>query len=304
MSKDSIALWKDTNLISYFENNEFVSTNNAAVLLENQRLYNETLCDVGSDIENHRFLQNFRQTSLAMAVRVLHLMKAPELVSFNPVEDSTQSTARHPLKTMLCDVREAQSRHPEIDLSSELCVLVSYSVAMEIDQHIISDLRRNAGTVAYVDPSHPDTDFYKFYEGILEVMKEKCGHYPNWMVASPEVCSLMNEYSPDWRPATDNVAPSISLRYVSYIGWYPEGCKGFPVELKLFENPLAPEGELLLGYKGTDESTYEFRPMLLLEAVPEKGVKIRKAQLHTHFDIHWPDNGGDFYARINVKAPD
>jgi len=232
-------------------------------------------------------------------------MLIPELVSFVPVDDPSQIVARHPLKTVLQDLSEAKILHGD-DLEVAYADCIAHSIAMEIDQYVITELRRNAGTVAYVDPSHSDTDFPTFYQNIVEVMHSKCSRFPNWIVASSDMCEFIQNETDDFVPTADDDEMPLGIRYLGVVKWHYTATK-VTHHQKLFENTFAPEGELLAGYRGNDdEPTYEFRPKILLETIPDKSdnIIVRKARLQTQFDIHWPEHGGDFYARINVRSPD
>jgi len=290
--KEAIEHWKKTELLHSYDSSEYISLDEVAILMEHQRLYNETLSDVDTDIDSHKFLQTFRRMSLPIILQVLKQTKTPQLVSFIPVENAATPVARHPMKTVLHDLEHEKKLHENFDLEVAEVIYVGHSLAMEIDQHVISDLRSSAGTVAYVDPSHPGTDFGLFLGNILEVVHSKCGHSPNWIVASSDVCELVKQAF-EFTNATDAEMMPLGVRFL-----------GHTQNQRLYENTLAPEGELLTGYYGKNESTYEFRPKVLLEALPErhKNTKVRRARLRTQFDIQWHD--GDYYARINVKSPD
>ena len=307
MTQDDISVIKESGLLNPFKDNMYVTLDKAAILILNQILYNETLSDVGTDIDSHKFIEMFRNINVAIATRVLHLMLTPELVAFVPVTDPLQPVARQPIKTILQDLDSTKAFHKDIDIEASYASHLAHSIALEIDQHVISDLRSSAGTVAYVDPSHPDTDFRTFYKHIVDVMSSKCSRFPNWIVASSDVCKLVQKETDDFTPATDDDEMPLGIRYLGIIKWLHKGEIMVTHHQKLFENTFAPEDELLTGYRGNDdEPTYEFRPKILLEALPEKNNSaiVRKARLQSEFDIHWPDHGGNFYARINVRAPD
>lgn len=288
-----------SGLLESFKDNNDVTPSQAKVVLSHQQLYNETLSDVDTDINSHKFLSAFRRLSFPIVVRALRAMKTPQLVTFNPVQDFIQPVGRHHMKTIM--------PYPNSDINDgDITILVAQQIALEIDQHVVTELRDRAGIVAYIDPNtspSSDTDFVLRLWALFREVENRSGFIPNWVVASSEVAENLTAIADEFEPSDDSEHP-LGIRCLGTIGWrdYDEQ---FAYQ-KLYENTLATEHELLLGYKGRGAKTFQFRPKILLEATPSrrKNQKVTRARLQTQFETIWPDNGGDFYARINVKAPD
>jgi hypothetical protein len=275
-----------------------------AIMLEHQRVYNETLNDVDSDVNSHRFLASFRRLSIPIVWRTLHYMKTPQLVNYEPIADEAEQAEGHLMKAFLTDPLEtAVTSHDEymnhLDREAEFVAYVAQELAMEFDIFVLNELRSHAGIVCYVDPT--TTEFEPRFYDIVEEVKQACGFVPNWVVASSPVAEYIAEVTkfesvsePFWSTA------SLGIRHLGTIDAKARH------SFELYENLLAPEYELLLGYKGSEPNTFQINPKILLEVIPPEGrnQKVQQARIRSQFNTKWPESGGGFYARVTVKAPD
>ncbi len=296
-----VSKWRETKLLDNFAKSKNVSQEDVAILLENQRLYNETVTEADSDVSYHHLLAQFKRMSIPIVMRIMHNMAAPHLVRMKSIYDANKSADRFALKACITD-RSAFAPHfnsPNwLDIECEITALTAQDVAMELDLHILDDLRINAGSVAFVDPTC--SDLGERVQELASAVEGKCGRWPNWIVASSRLSELLKNAGESFEPNE----PSYSLALVRFIGQLQWPDK--PKQL-LFENTLAPEHELLMGYHGNDtKGTYQFNPKLLLEALPKrrKRERVRQATLLAQFNKRLPKNGGNFYARMTVKTPD
>jgi hypothetical protein len=238
--------------------------------------------------------------SIPVVTRIIHQLKTPELVKFDPITHTETTATRHAMKTVLPDPHLLESRRWTLDDEAELTVLIAQQCALELDLHVLSELRSHAGTVAYIDPTEPHTDFVERFNEIVDEVERITGFAPNWVVASSEVAEYLPEVSADFVPCGDDQSAALGVRYLGDLLWRGND------KQKLFENTFAPEHELLLGCRYPEADTFTFQPRVLIEPVinKQRNHRIRKARLCSEFETTWPANGGDFYARINVKAPE
>ena len=86
--------WKPTKLLDGFSNRKNVSQEDVAILLENQRLYNETVTEVDSDVSYHHLLAQFKRLSIPIVVRVMGSIAAPHLVRMKPIHEAKKLADR------------------------------------------------------------------------------------------------------------------------------------------------------------------------------------------------------------------
>jgi len=300
-TQDITQRWQQVGLLDHFEDYDAIRPAQAAILLEQQHLFNETLNDVDSDVTSHRFLVMFRRVSVPAVIRVALQLKTPHLIKFEPITETETTATRHTMKTVLPDPQFCGfAGATMLDVVSELIATVSQQLALEIDLHVLSELRSHAGIVSYIDPTDPNTDVVDRYHQIVDEIDHTTGFTPNWVVASSEVAEYLPEVAADFVPAGDDQSATLGIRYLGDLLWQNKP------KQKLFENTFAPEHELLLGCHHKDADTFVFQPKILIEPVivKKRNRPIRKARLRSEFETRWPADGGNFYARINVKAPE
>ncbi len=297
-----VSRWRKTKMLDSFAKSKNVSQKDVAILLENQRLYNETVTEADSDVSYHQLLAQFKRMSIPIVMRVMNSLAAPHLVRMKPIYGINKSADRFVLKACITD-RGAFAPHSKttdwLNVEAEITALTAQDIAMEIDLHVLDDLRINAGSVAFTDPTR--SDLGERVRELGEAVEGKCGHWPSWVVASSRLSVLLKDTVESFEPSEPSFSSLLGVRFIGRLQWPDK-----PEQL-LFENTLAPEHELLMGYHGSDtKGTYQFSPKLLLEALPKRRKKerVRQATLLAQFNKRLPKNGGNFYARMTVKAPD
>ena len=291
-------------LISKGQLAQDMTAKQTALMLEHQRLYNETLSDVDSDVTSYKFLSSFKRMSIPIVWRTLHYTKTPQLVDFQPVANTTEQVEDHLMKTILLDPTGMQSQF-NLDAETEAVTCIAQELAVEIDMLVLNELRVRAGIVCYIDPTNPSTDFNQRYWEIAKEVGKNSGAIPNWVVASSPVAEYLTE-AIEFSSVNDDYAftSALGIRRLGVLYLHDDDHVHVYAQ-DLYENTLTSDNELLLGYKGSPKS-FKFCPRVLLEAVPtgQPNQKIQKARIRTQFNTIWPKNGGDLYARITVKAPD
>jgi len=302
-SEAALSKWKHTRLLERFEHSKNVTPTDVAILLQNQVTYNGISADVDDDISTHQFLGVFRTMSVPIVLRTMCMLKTPHLVKMTSISDFASSTDRLELKTRYVDYQPpsfAKTENERLQYRAEATALISDSIAGEIDRVVLHDLWMNAGSVAFVDPTVNDVS--ESIEALMDAAEEKCGHRPNWIVASTGLCNLLKEKADAFEPSDPRETMLTGVRFLGQIIW--AGDKGG--EQKLFEDTSSPEDELLMGYRGSEPGGYQFNPKLLLEAflTSQTKGKVKQAKLIAHFNKSLPHGGGNFYARMKVRVPD
>ena len=299
----ALSKWKNTRLLDMFEHSKNVTQQDVAILLQNQVAYNNISADVDDDISTHHFLGVFRTMSVPIVIRTMCMLKTPHLVKMTPIDDFAKSTERVELKTRYVDYQppsHAKTETERLNHSAEATALLSDSIAGEIDRVVLHDLWMNAGSVAFVDPTVNDVS--ESIEALMDAAEDKCGHRPNWIVASTGLCNLLKEKADAFEPSDPRESMLTGVRFLGQIVWPGERGE----RQKLFEDTLSPDDELLMGYQGSEPGGYRFSPKLLLEAflTAQPTGRVKQAKLIAHFNKSLPNGGGNFYARMRVKAPD
>lgn len=124
-----------------------------------------------------------------------------------------------------------------------------------INAEILRDLLNNCGTVIKSnDPNEAITN-------ISNIMANKIGHYPNWVVANNEIA------------------------------------KNIDLEIKIIEEPLLPNS-ILIGYKGSSpyEAGYFYNPYIPLVAYKD----VTKTLIMTRYSKKLIPGGNKFYGKIEI----
>lgn len=277
-------------------NNCGVPSEYVATIMQHQRLYNDTLDSIENDIHSHKFLSTFQVMSFELILRTLRLMKTPQLVDFQPVTDPLETVSTHRMKTILPDADHMSLK--------EMVAVIAQQLAMEIDQHVLSELRSRVGSIGYVDPTYYhgsdfDKEFDERYTQLSNCISYRTGSSPNWIVASSDVSEYLIDASESFVPTGDEEPALLGVRYLGELNWRGNSYQ------KLYENTFASEDELLMGCKPKKANAFQFKPKVLIQVLPSRkpNQKVKRARLQTQFETEWPDNGGNFYARINVATP-
>lgn len=200
--------------------------------------------------------------------------------------------------------QDLRSQH-NLDAEAELTAVLAQEINLEIDREVLTDLRNNAGTVASWDFNTALGDTIKekyesLYIKVVEVsavvhrktLRGGC----NWIVTSPEVASI-------FETATAGFAPSPSETFTSSLGIQYVGTVNS--RWRLYKDPLFPQGQLLMGYKGDSymDSGYFYCPYVPLTQTPvvldPESFCPRKGIL-TRYGKKLLREGAKFYSRLSI----
>lgn len=200
--------------------------------------------------------------------------------------------------------QDLRSQH-NLDAEGELTAVLAQEINLEIDREVLTDLRNNAGTIAVWDFNTALGDTIKekyesLYIKVAEVsavvhrktLRGGC----NWLVTSPEVASVFETATAGFAPApSETFTSSLGVQYVGTVNnrW------------RLYKDPLFPQGQILLGYKGDSymDSGYFYCPYVPLTQTPvvldPESFCPRKGIL-TRYGKKLLREGAKFYARMSI----
>lgn len=200
--------------------------------------------------------------------------------------------------------QDLRSQH-NLDAEAELTAVLAQEINLEIDREVLTDLRNNAGTIAVWDFNTALGDTIKekyesLYVKVVEIsnvvhrktLRGGC----NWLVTSPEVASVFETATAGFAPApSETFTSSLGIQYVGTINnrW------------RLYKDPLFPQGQILLGYKGDSymDSGYFYCPYVPLTQTPvvldPESFCPRKGIL-TRYGKKLLREGAKFYARMSI----
>lgn len=201
-------------------------------------------------------------------------------------------------------MQDLRSQH-SLDTEAELTAVLAQEINLEIDREVLTDLRNNAGTIAVWDFNTALGDTVKekyesLYIKVVEVsnvvhrktLRGGC----NWLVTSPEVASVFETATAGFAPApSETFTSSLGIQYVGTINnrW------------RLYKDPLFPQGQILLGYKGDSymDSGYFYCPYVPLTQTPTvldpESFCPRKGIL-TRYGKKLLREGAKFFARMSI----
>ena len=254
-----------------------------AIMLENQMLHNETLNDVEVEVGSHPFVKAFQRLSLPIVFRTLRNIKLPHFINFQPT--MVEDVESHLMKVCFIDPVALNATN-NLDTEADIVAFISQELALELDFRVLNEIKHNAGTVTYIDPSL--TDFTTSFFDTVRSSEVS----PNWVIASSEITELLTEWK-DFEPAKQEVFTwNLGIQYLGTL-------HNFGVHLELFENKLSPNDELLLGRRRVD--SLKIIPRVLLECFP---MGSGSAKINSQFNLIMPEEAKKLYTRITVKAPE
>jgi hypothetical protein len=182
-----------------------------AVMLENQRLYNEQSCDT-SDVAQ------FKRISIPLIRRIFGNSLLGNFVSVQPMlgpagkiyymdngslisDDTVTSTRR--FKAVWCYEGQQNIRSQNnLDAEAELTAILSQEIGLELQRSIFKDMINCAALKKEIDynclKGSPQDNFLILQNLITGLAKENKefwgGPFPNWMVVSAEVAMAINSY--------------------------------------------------------------------------------------------------------------
>ena len=200
--------------------------------------------------------------------------------------------------------QDLRSQH-NLDAEAELTAVLAQEINLEIDREVLTDLRNNAGTVSSWDFNTALGDTIKekyesLYVKVVEISnvvhRKTLRGGANWMVTSPEVASIFETATAGFAPApSETFTSSLGIQYVGTVNnrW------------RLYKDPLFPQGQILLGYKGDSymDSGYFYCPYVPLTQTPvvldPESFCPRKGIL-TRYGKKLLREGAKFYARLSI----
>jgi hypothetical protein len=200
--------------------------------------------------------------------------------------------------------QDLRSQH-NLDAEAELTAVLAQEINLEIDREVLTDLRNNAGTIAVWDFNTALGDTIKekyesLYVKVVQlssvVHRKTLRGGCNWLVTSPEVASVFETATAGFAPApSETFTSSLGIQYVGTINnrW------------RLYKDPLFPQGQILLGYKGDSymDSGYFYCPYVPLTQTPvvldPESFCPRKGIL-TRYGKKLLREGAKFYARMSI----
>jgi len=201
--------------------------------------------------------------------------------------------------------QDLRSQH-NLDAEAELTQILAKEINLEIDREIITDLRKNAGTVATWDFATALGDTIKekyesLYIKIVEVSniihRKTLRGGANWIVTSPEVASIFETATAGFAPAPSNTFENtMGVQYVGAVNnrW------------RVYKDPLFPRGTILMGYRGDSymDSGYFYCPYVPLTQTPvvlDPDSFCPRRGVLTRYGKKLLREGAKFYARIAIQ---
>lgn len=200
--------------------------------------------------------------------------------------------------------QDLRSQH-NLDAEAELTAVLAQEINLEIDREVLTDLRNNAGTIAVWDFNTALGDTIKekyesLYVKVVEIsnvvhrktLRGGC----NWLVTSPEVASIFETATAGFAPApSETFTSSLGIQYVGTVNnrW------------RLYKDPLFPQGQILLGYKGDSymDSGYFYCPYVPLTQTPvvlDPDSFCPRKGILTRYGKKLLREGAKFYARLSI----
>ncbi len=296
--------WDKTGMLKNMEGH---ATNVMAVLLENQRLFNEMSTDSGDSAQ-------FKRISIPLVRRVFDpkcfvgydmvsiqvLLGPAGIVTANrPDGDYSEEIAAKTRKLRAIynfdaqqDIRSHNNLHREAEILADIAV----NVSEEISREIITDLRTNCGLVR-----KSNLNVWRDLGEAMSEVWEKCGACPNWVVINPKIGPAIKQRG------------KFTLRRETYFPAYTLRRTG-ELELSdgkvfnIIEDAFFPEKEILFGHKGGDfTSGYVYAgyvPFGKTPVVLDPNSFIPRVNLLTRYAKKLVKGGSDFYGKVIIEEDD
>lgn len=189
-----------------------------------------------------------------------------------------------------------------LDAEAEFTAVLTQEVNMEIDRETLTYMLNGAGTVGAWDfnSALDDTikEKYEFlYVKLVEtshVIHNKIGNGANWIVTSPEIASIFETATVGfYLVSSDDWSSSLGIQYVGTINnrW------------KLYKDPLFPTNRILMGYRGEEDydAGYFYCPCLPLKKTPtilDPHTFVPRNGLITNYAKHL--HNPDYFATLKI----
>lgn len=261
--------WGDTGMIEGLsgKKRKFV-----AVMLENQRLYNE----IGLYDDSR-----FKRVSIPMVRRIFSGTMLDKLVSVQPmigpaslvyytkeaeekvqIQSETVVSRTRKLKAILnCEAQQDLRKQHNLDAEAEWCSIIAQEVIMEIEQEVLTDLRNDCAFKKTINFNYLAGDKYEAIRNLIttnatEQTKLMGGKYPNWMIMHPKTAKVLyRETAPQYNNFKTNYYSDIDTGLGS---------------ITVYTNLLCPQGNILMGYCGESylDAGYVYAPYVALQPTP------------------------------------
>jgi hypothetical protein len=170
----------------------------------------------------------------------------------------------------------------------DLLDCVTQDIGVETTREILLDLRNNAKHTVDTNGTNHSTEW-----GICaasDMIFDKTGVKPNWMVAPPEIVDNLEYTKFDTLPSQS----SLSIKFKGI--WHDGGN-----ELLLLEDPLLPMKQILLGYKGDvndhHQSPYYYCGYIPLTLLPG----FNNWRFMTRYGKCLIKGGDNYYAKVKIS---
>ncbi len=299
--------WEKTNLLKSIATEG--QKQETALMLENQRLFNEMSSDNGD-------MAQFKRISIPLVRRIMGGLAAFKLASVqgmlgpnglvfffhkNKLASETIAARNVKMKAVWAyeAVKDLRSQF-NLDAEAELTAVMAQELTMELDRIMLTAIRNNAALKKEIDFNHIGGDlasekFAKIQDYVYELGSESKRLYgrpfPNWVVVSPEMAKALVPM-----PKED--------------AWWSLGLSEYGTlateegDITVYKDSLAPTGTIIMGYKGEHafDAGFIFAPYVLLgqtpvvldpdSFMPRKGILCR-------FGMHMSD--ATYYSTLTVK---
>jgi len=244
-----------------------------AVLLENQRLFNEN-----SHGDNEA---QFKRISIPLARRIAPNLAAWHFVSVQPllltqdhfyyfqgnklVKEAIEAKQRKMKTTWNYDAVQDLRPVNGLNAEAELCAVLAQELAIEFDRHLIHELREGAAVKKFVDFNdlYGNSKFAKYItlqQVVADLAEDvriysKRGH-PTWVCTSQEIAeTISSEENGD-----DFFTRSLGIHKYGVLAENETA-------MTIWVDPIMKAGQLVMGYRGKHsyDAGYAFCPHLLLK---------------------------------------
>jgi hypothetical protein len=307
--------WERTGMLKMLSGH---AKNVMAVLLENQRLINESSTDSGD-------MAQFKRISIPLVRRVFDprsfvawdmvsvqvLLGPAGIVVLNrPHEKYAEDICAFTKKLKLVfptpiglflesdevpssiDIRKPHS----LDEEAEATAVISVEICEEFCREIINDLRNNVGTLTATEWRTAE-ELWTNLEELTATVEQKCGGCPNWILCHPDVAKVLKEGNV-FHERDDIFALPMKVKRT---GTLERNGK----KVKVIEDEHFPRHEILTGYKGEgDVAGYAYVPYVPFTRTPvvlDPDTFTPRVGLITRYGKKLAKEGASFYGRLVIN---
>lgn len=259
--------WQNYELLDRFGVTDRFEQLDFATVLENQRIFNDGNSDA-----------TFNRVSIPLVVRIWKNLNIGKWGSIQPMfypADTMYSLIREYNNTTMdkVDIVAGSRKYRavwsigtdslNINTEAELCSVLSYEIARDIDRHAVSYMTKYAGLNWTWDfnaaPGETLREKYGDLSSVIlnfadEIGKNANRSPANWLITSPEICDMLC-IGYNFEPSSGDGL---------FFGTLNE-------TIKVYRDPLAPTSTILLGYKGNHpyDCGYHYCPYVMVGQTPD-----------------------------------